>query len=133
LFSLSYCIAFDTYKCFIFLISVKFAFLVFWTVPIFKFSEKSLLHQLFHELETVTDPDRPNPDWNALDADPDQDPTKCCGSDPIRILSHNTAANTAKLLLAYEMIRFLYIAYSPIYFIKCSCCVKLKGQREMGG
>jgi hypothetical protein len=51
---------------------------------IFKFSgKKSLLHRLFHELGTDTDLDRPNPDWHALDADPD--PAKCSGSDPIRL------------------------------------------------
>ncbi len=35
-----------------------------------------------------SDPDRPEPDRHALDADPDQDPAKWCGTDPIRILIH---------------------------------------------
>jgi hypothetical protein len=73
-------------------------FLVIWSVYL-NFLEKSLLYLLFHELGTDSDLDRPNPDWHALDADPDPEPAKCCGSDPIRILSHNTVANTAKLLI----------------------------------
>jgi hypothetical protein len=60
-------------------------------------------------LVTDTDLDRPNPDWHVLDADPD--PAKCCGSEPIRILSHNTAANTAKLLICLSV---LHATASPI-------------------
>jgi hypothetical protein len=53
---------------------------------IFKCSRKKFPHQLFHELGTDTDLDRPNPDWHALDADPDPEPAKCCGSNPNLIL-----------------------------------------------
>ncbi len=31
-----------------------------------------------------------NPDWHGLDADPNPDPAKCCGS--VRIRIHNTAS-----------------------------------------
>jgi hypothetical protein len=61
------------------------------TVIIFlKFPGKQVfVYQLFHGLGIDTDPDRPNLDWHAMDADPDPDPTKWCGSVLIRI--HNSA------------------------------------------
>ncbi len=36
-------------------------------------------------LGTDNDPDRPDQDLYALDADPEPDPEKLCGSEPIRI------------------------------------------------
>ncbi len=44
---------------------------------------KSLVCKLFNMPGNDTDPDRPNPDLQPLDADldPDPDPGKCCGSD----------------------------------------------------
>ncbi len=41
-----------------------------------------IVYQLFYLLGIDTDPDRSDPDWHALDADPDQDPAN--DADPIR-------------------------------------------------
>jgi hypothetical protein len=78
--------------------------LLFTAMPVYIQGEcvhfKYLESMLKFSWNRYTDPNWPDPDWHALDADPD--PAKQCGSDPIRI--NNTDYGSSLLCTVHRTI-----------------------------
>ncbi len=85
-FFFTFSVSIASLRSLIFLISVKYVTIF----NILKFPGKKFSLSTFTSAWNCTDPDRPDPNRQGLDADPDPDPdlANLCGSDRIRI--HNT-------------------------------------------